>query len=343
MFDPAHIGPDFQLEEGTLNEDAYQASLDIYGGYTTAEVQLHEKWRAIGGVRYERASQELSNGSRYAIAGLETEIARTDDDILPAANLVYSPRPDINFRAAYSYTLTRPRFRELAPFLYFDYIRRRDISGNPDLTTTHLHNADLRWEWFPSEDEVFATSVFYKRLVDPIEQVLVNSNGDVTFRNAKAGNLVGAELEARTTLGRLDTSLRRFRVGANLSLIQSRVELDESEMLLTNRKRPVFGQSPYVVNLNLGYSNPKILDANLLYNVIGARITDVGVDGLPDTYEQPMHRVDVVASRLLRKDLRLKLAASNILNQSVRLDQGGVTVNNYKPGVSFSLGLDWAP
>ena len=171
----------------------------------------------------------------------------------------------------------------------------------------------------------------------------VNSNGDVTFRNAKAGNLVGAELEARTTLGRLDDSLRRFRVGANLSLIQSRVELDESEMLLTNRKRPVFGQSPYVVNLNLGYSNPKILDANLLYNVIGARITDVGVDGLPDTYEQPMHRVDVVASRLLRKDLRLKLAASNILNQSVRLDQGGVTVNNYKPGVSFSLGLDWAP
>ncbi len=343
MFGDEHIGPDFQLEEGTLNEDAYKASLGVYGGFATGELELTEKVRAIVGVRYERAAQDMSNGSRYAIAGLKTDVSRTDDDVLPAINLVYSPRPDMNVRGAYSYTLTRPRFRELAPFLFFDYVRRRDISGNPNLLTTHLHNADVRWEWFPGEDEVFATSVFYKQLVDPIEQVLLNANSDVTFRNANGGNLAGVELEARTGLARLTPALRRFKVGANASIIRSRVQLGADEMLLTNRNRPVYGQSPYVVNLNVGYADPAIIDVNVLYNVIGARITDVGVEGLPDTYEQPLHRVDIVAARALRKDLRLKLSATNILNQRVVLEQGDVTVNSYSPGVSFALGLDWTP
>ncbi|MGN6103840.1 MAG: TonB-dependent receptor domain-containing protein [Kofleriaceae bacterium] len=343
MFGPDHVGPDFRLEEGTLQEDAYQASLDVYGAYATSEVELHEKVRAIGGVRFERASQEMTNGSRYAVAGLRTEVARDDNDVLPAANLVVSPRPDMNLRAAYSYTLTRPRFRELAPFLFFDYVRRRDISGNPNLKTTHIHNADLRWEWFPGSDEVIAASVFYKQFVDPIEQVAANVNADATFLNAEGGNLIGGEIEARSTLGRLSPLLDRFRVGANVAVMRSRVELGADQMLLTSKSRPLYGQSPFVVNLNLGYAHPKLADINVLYNVIGQRITDVGIENLPDTYEKPVHRIDLVVSRALGSDLKLKLAASNLLNQKVRLEQGDILVNGYAPGVSFSLGLDWTP
>ena len=64
---------------------------------------------------------------------------------------------------------------------------------------------------------------------------------------------------------------------------------------------------------------------------------------MPDTYEKPVHRLDFVAARMLRKDLQLKLSASNLLNQTVRLEQGSITVNEYTPGVSFALGLDWTP
>jgi len=343
MFGDQNVGPEFQLEEGTLEEDAYQASLDTYAAYAMAEVELHEKLRVIAGARYERASQEMSNGSRYAVGGLERDIARSDDDVLPAVNAVYSPRPDMNVRAAYSYTLTRPRFRELAPFLFFDYIRRRSISGNPELETTHIHNADVRWEWFPGDDEVFAISAFYKRFVDPIEQVLSNAKTDATFLNAKGGNLVGAELEARTSLARVAPELRRFKVGTNLAVMRSRVELDQSQMLLTHRKRPLYGQAPFVVNLNIGWAHPQVADINVLYNVVGPRITDVGIEGLPDTFDQPVHRLDLVAARALSKDLKLKLSVANLLNQRVRVEQESVVVNSYAPGVSFSLGLDWTP
>jgi hypothetical protein len=337
MFDPAHIGTDFVPEEGTLNEDAYKASLGVYGGYASAEVQLDDKMRGIVGARYEHSTQEMTNGSRYAIAGLMTDVSRAEDDVLPAANLVYAARPDMNVRFAYSYTLGRPRFRELAPFLYFDYIRRRAISGNPELLTTHIHNADLRWEWFPREGEVFAVSGFGKQFFDPIEQVLANSESDATFANAKSGNLVGTELEARKAIG------EHLRLGANLSLLRSRVQLGEDQMLQTTKNRALYGQAPYVVNVSFGYVNPKIVEANVLYNVTGRRITDVGIEGLPDTYEVPFHRVDFVAVRSLGKDLRLKLSAANLLNRRSRLEQGAITVNTYSPGVSFALGLDWTP
>lgn len=345
LFGPDQIGTMFNIEEDTLQEDAYEASLNTYAGYASAEYPIGEKLRAIAGARYERSMQSMTNGSRYAVAGLETSVSHDDNDVLPAANLVFAARPDMNVRAAYSYTLARPRFRELAPFLYYDYIRRRDISGNPNLETTHIHNADLRWEWFPSEDEVFAVSAFYKQFVDPIEQVIANVNADATFQNAAGGNIVGAEIEARTTLGRITPALDQLRLGANVSVMRSRVQIGDDPMsqLLTSRDRALYGQSPYVVNVNLGWADPKIADVNVLYNVIGARIVDVGISGLPDIYETPMHRVDVVASRLLRKDLRLKLAVSNVLNQKVQLEQGDITVNSYTPGVGFSLGLDWAP
>jgi len=337
MFDPMHIGPDFVPEEGTLNEDAYKASLGVYGAYSTAEVQLDDKMRGIVGVRYEHSAQHMTNGSGYAIAGLKTDVSRNDDDVLPAANLVYAARPDMNVRFAYSYTLGRPRFRELAPFLFFDYIRRRAISGNPNLLTTHIHNADLRWEWFPREGEVFAVSAFGKQFFDPIEQVLANSESDATFANAASGNLIGTEIEARKAIA------ENFRLGANFSLLRSRVQLAKDQMLQTTKNRALYGQAPYVANVSFGYVNPKIIEATVLYNVTGRRISDVGIEGLPDIYEAPLHRVDLVAVRNLTKDLRLKLSGSNLLNQKARLEQGDLTVNTYSPGVSFALGLDWTP
>jgi outer membrane receptor protein involved in Fe transport len=336
MFSPAHIGPDFQIEEGTLHEDSYKAGLDTYGAFAMAEIPMDDKLRVIGGLRFERAMQDLSNGSRYAVAGNRASIDRTDDDFLPTANFVYAATPDQNIRAAYSYTLARPRFRELAPFLFFDYNRRRDISGNPELRTTHIHNLDLRWEWFPGENEVFAASVFGKYFRAPIEQVLANANADATFMNAKGGSLVGLELEGRKQVG-------KFLIGGNASVMRSRVDLGSEQMLLTSKSRQLYGQSPFVVNVNIGYADPKLADINVLYNVIGSRISDVGIEGLPDTYERPMHRVDFVAARLLRKDLRLKASVTNVLDQKVVFEQDDITVNSYAPGVSFALGLDWTP
>lgn len=348
IFSADAIGPEYQMIERTLATDAYDASLMVGGVYGELEGQVTDDVRLIGGLRYELSQQDLTPGSPYGLGVIteEDDTKRDDRDFLPALSAVYGLTSTMNLRAAYSYTLARPRFRELAPFLFVDYDRRRNVSGNPALLTTRIHNGDLRWEWFARETEVYAASLFYKQFVNPIEQVIVSAQaGDVSFANAAGARVYGAELEARLGLDRIHPRLADFRAQANVSVIRSRIELTPEQLLSqTSQVRPLQGQSPYVVNAGLGYSRPDLgLEANLFYNVFGQRITEVGFDSLPDVYEQPFHRLDVTASKRLADGWTLKLAGKNLLNRSVSLDQGGLEIYQYRPGVGLSASLEWSP
>lgn len=349
---PARIGPpltgeqQISLEETTFTYDRYRASLAVYGGYVTADWKANDWLRAVAGVRVEGSTLRLDAGSPFATGGaqLGAPTDRRVADVVPTANLLLSPRADLNVRLAYSYTLARPTFRELAPFLFFDMVRRRNVSGNPGLVNTRIHNADARVEWFPGADEVFAATAFGKQFEHPIERVIVGANngvGDLGYDNTPGATLLGLELEARTSLGRLARVLAPVRLGANVSLIYSRIQLDPGSPQ-TNHERPLQGQSPYVANAYLTWSRPEWgTEAGVFYNVYGPRISDVGMQGLPDVVEQPFHRLDLTVSQQLGAGFQLKVAASNVLNQAVRLQQGGIDVLVNPMGVQVMGTLSW--
>ncbi|WP_171438250.1 TonB-dependent receptor domain-containing protein [Corallococcus exercitus] len=346
LFSPENVGTSISVRETTRADDAYNAFLGIYAGYVSADYKPVEPLRLVGGVRLEASSQELTLKDPFT--GVESDTGGADQhylDVLPSLNATYALSPEVNLRAGYSYTLARPTFRELAPFIFFDFVRRRNVSGNPDLLETRIHNVDLRAEWFVGENDVLAASAFYKRFQNPIERVIRNpDSGDLGFENAAGADSYGVELEARTSLARFSPALRPVRVGANLTLIQSRVDLGDSAVVgaQTNKDRPLQGQSPYVINVNVGYERPESgTEVALLYNVYGQRISEVGVQGLPDVYERPFHRVDISLTQKLGAT-QLKLTAANLLNASVTLRQGDVTVQTYKPGVAFTASLGWA-
>src|SRR5262249_43354607 len=163
--------------------------------------------------------------------------------------------------------VARPNFREVSPALYYDYVRRRAIGGNPNLHETSIQNADLRWETFLGPTEILAASVFYKHFTDPIERTVedASSGQNIGFANARAADSYGAELEGRMSLSRLWRRLSAVTVGANLSLIGSRIDLAGAE-------RPLQGQSAYVANVDVDYEvssrGPRV---GVLYNVFGRR------------------------------------------------------------------------
>ncbi len=345
-FGPASSGGILTLEETTQAFDRYSSALGVYGGFVATEWKPTEWLRGAAGVRVEGSTQTLVGGSPFATgvsAGLDS-VNRVRADVVPTANLVWSPHKDLNVRASYAYTLARPSFRELAPFLFFDMVRRRNVSGNPDLVNTRIHNMDVRGEWFLGGSDVIALSVFVKQFENPIERVIYGTSslsGDITFRNSKAATLVGGELEARISLGRLTPVLKTFAVGANLSLIYSRIELDPNSPQ-TNSARPLQGQSPFIANAFVTWTHPSWgTEAGVFYNVYGPRISDVGFNGLPDVVEQPFHRLDLTVTQPLAAGLSLKVAASNVLNQAVRLQQGGVEVLTNPPGIQFMGTLSW--
>lgn len=344
LFAPENLGQSIDFEEATLNEDAYNAFLGIYAAHVSADWKLSDKLRVQGGARYELSSQTLSADSPFKVDSSKPKQAdKTYRDLLPAANVVYALSERTNLRAGYSYTLARPTFRELAPFYFYDFVRRRGVSGNPSLEETRIHNGDLRAEFFPGATEVLAASVFVKRFEKPIERVIANiSSLDLTYRNADGANMYGVELEARAGFGRFSERLRSLSGAANVTLSQSRIELGAQTGAQTSSSRALQGHSPYVLNLNLSWApNEGRTTVSALYNVYGPRISEVGVQSLPDTVEQPFHRVDLSLAQELARGMQLKLSVTNLLNSSITLMQGEHPVQQYRPGLSFQAQLGW--
>jgi outer membrane receptor protein involved in Fe transport len=218
------------------------------------------------------------------------------------------------------------------------------VQGNPDLRRTYIHNLDARWELFPSQTEVLAASVFYKIFLDPIEAIILDTRGNLTFENTESARNYGVELEARTGLGRFGDALEDFVLTINFAWIHSSIALsDDQLMTATSQERPLQGQSPYVANLSLGYSPSGTgLSLNLFYNVFGRRISEVGRNRIPDSYEEPFHSLDFTASYQLAEHWTLGVSATNLLLQQAVVEQGGLEISRIDRGTSFGVRLGFA-
>jgi len=318
LFLRRNIGPLLYLAENTRPEDSYAADLNVYSAYLMSDAHVTRDLRLITGGRIEVTRQTLEPTDPLH---LDVEIQGADlrsTDLLPAVNLVYSATDKSKLRFALTRTIARPQLRELAPFAYSDFFGGRQTSGNPDLTLTHITNADLRFEYFPRLSEVLAFSIFYKFFVDAIEPVVGASgdSGQVTFQNAPDANLIGLELEARVGLRHLAAALHQFAVVSNLTLARSRIQVEQTDIdYMTNLSRPMVNQAPYVYNLAFDYDNEDLgLQSRLSYNLTGPQLVRVGAHDLDDSWVHPTHALDFKLSKSLGDHFKLGFKATNLLN-----------------------------
>ena len=354
LFSAEGIGTITRLDnEPTRNNDGFTATQTVYTGFAMLETPLIGDLSLTGGARAELYKQLMAAKSPFpaepdADDDDQEKADRSDFNVLPAAALKYDLGGGMLLRAAYGLTVGRPQARELAPFIYYDFLRDRNIVGDLDLRTTLIHNGDLRWEWFFGEAQVVAVSLFYKNFRHPIEQQIVSVDGTSTFVNTPEAQSYGAEFELRSSLGQLHRSLKLFDFGANLTLIDSSVEIpEELAGAVRSGTRRMFGQAPYVINLSLRFSEPATrTSVGLVYNVVGPRIVDVGIRAgegiLPDVTEQPFHGLDLIASWDVSEHFKLKLKWRNMLLQSRRLNQGQIQILKADPGTFVSVGLDYS-
>ncbi len=326
LFSGDNIGTLVELNENTNATDSYNADLNVYAAYLMADVAIFPSVRGIVGQRLEVTRQtiepvdELNTGTRVEGASVDST------DLLPSVGLVFDLTSKAKLRTSLTRTIARPQLRELAPFAYTNYFGARPESGNQGLTLTHITNADLRFEVFPTLKEVLAFTVFYKHFTDPIETVIIASGNEglVTYQNSKGADLRGVELEARKSFDFLSEELKHFTAIANLTVAVSRIELsgDQVRGHVTSPSRPMVNQAPYVLNLAMDYDGPTGTSFRILYNIAGAHIVQLGTVGLPDEYEHPRHVIDLTAAQELGKHFQLRATASNILNSEYLITQG---------------------
>ncbi len=342
-FAPAHIGPDYQFVDNTQPSDNYSAEQQILAGYALTRWALPLDLRLMAGARVERAAQSVLTFSPFD-PNAEVEAELEDTDVLPAGGLTWQATESMLVRAGYGRSVSRPEFRELSPARFDDVTGGASVVGNPELERATIDHFDLRWEWYRGPRESVSVAGFYKRFDRPIEtRIVPGPDRLVSFGNADGGHNMGVEVEARQGLGFAADALRDVYLAGNVALVRSRVELDpDDDSVATSDTRALEGQSPYALNLQLGWEE---LDAGhhatLLYNVAGPRIVEVGVAGAPDVFEAPRHQLDLVGQIGLGHGLALKLKAKNLLDLEIERTQGAGVTQRYRAGRSFSVGLSW--
>jgi outer membrane receptor protein involved in Fe transport len=236
--------------------------------------------------------------------------------LLPSANINYALTEKVKIKAAYSKTLNRPEFRELAPFPYYDFNFDVTRIGNLNLKSATIQNIDLGIQLSPAREDLISITAFYKKFNNPIEARILNAGSGIAFGigNAKEANSQGLEVEIRKSLDFIN--MPNFKFLFNSSIIKSNVITGFSSIVGENRF--LQGQSPYLVNAGL-YFEKNAWQANLMYNVIGSRVFLVG-DGVvsPSVYEMPRNVIDLNLSKSINDKLEIKLGVQDILNQAFR-------------------------
>lgn len=279
----------------TSDRSSFDASQDIMAAYSMFVVDLFRNINLATGLRYE--STNLRSTSRDTTLVDEDRFAKiSKNDLLPSVNLKFSISDNTLLRASYSRTLARPTFREMSPYVSYDFVGDNLFRGNGALERTLIRNYDLRWEWYPGSLEMVSASIFYKQLDKPLERVLrfdISQNAE-SIQNVDEGTVFGAEFEFRKNLGFVLEAFRNVEIIANYAWIHSEVNIPEAELVLMRQtqenppsKRPLTGQSPYVVNIDLSYFNPRhAFSTNIGFNRFGDRLSRVTLGSSPNVFER---------------------------------------------------------
>jgi hypothetical protein len=322
LFAPQHMGTKsgFKLIEITKVSDKYSASSNLYAGYLMTDLKLGKWIRFIAGLRTEMYHQKLNSMLKY---GDTIRIDTVLIDPLPSLNLIFNLSEKQAIRLVYAKTVNRPEFRELAPSNWYEPDTRFIYYGNDSLQRTRIQNFDLRYEFYPGMGQLFSVSGFYKTFDKPIEMVMdPHVTDQITWANANSAFLYGAEFEFRINVGnifKLDSIrfLNNLSLFANAAFIKSQVTLPDY-LYSDNSKRPLQGQSPYIVNGGISYNDPKYdFGINVMVNRVGPRIWIAGNQDDPDKWETGRTVMDIsVTKSFLKNKLELRFAVKDLFHQN---------------------------
>ncbi|MCX6306461.1 MAG: carboxypeptidase-like regulatory domain-containing protein [Bacteroidetes bacterium] len=362
--DSVYNETNFNFQDGVIYREVYDPGYQykientLLAGYLALRIPVGKFLNIYGGLRVE--NNKLVLWGPNANREMAVQTTRDTLNLFPSVNITFNINEKNLIRLAYGRTINRPEFREVAPFAFYNFKENVTVYGNPGIKSCYIDNYDLRYEWYPSPGEMITVGAFYKKFDSPIEATWVPASGgewDLHYLNALNGNSIGAEVDIRIGLQNWSNkhnflrTFRNFSFVLNAAYIRSRVETNPEYLFVLDHNRPMYGQSPYIVNAGIYYQTLKNdLSVSLLYNVFGKRIVGIGTPDIPNSYEMPRNILDFTIQKRIGKNLTLKFGVKDILNQEVLIQQTMKTeglpdviikVKAYAPGRIFSFGINY--
>ena len=319
-------------------DNNYRYDNKIWAGYLAWKQSfLSQKLELYGGMRYEYEYAQLFDKSGEAVTEETTYTGEGSvlydlegpylNHWLPSISLSWNLNEKQKLRAGYGKTLDRAFARERSLDEYKSIEEGKNYVGNKVLKNASLDNADLRWEYYPSENEFISAGLFYKHIKNPIENS--ESEGEsstyVVAVNYKKANLYGAEAEIRKNLGFIPVSWTdRFSLIANVSYTHTKVSggyFSKGSLTWVDEgtgDRPLVGTTPFLVNANLYYTDPNWkTQLALNYNYSSQTLYATSDTEYGYLYQDPHDQVDLTLIQPFGKYITLKAGVQNLFKNDI--------------------------
>ncbi len=344
VFSYANMAIDaFRIRPSTSPTDSYDSAEETISYYLSLNTEWGDSLSFLLGARYEEFTQEIAYPNSVTDAS-QLKV----DDFYPAANITWRPTDEWQLRLAYSKTVSYPGLIERTDATSYNPITDDPVFGNPNLIATEIDNIDARIEYYFSDTSSVTLSVFYKDILNPIEQALPDASGSaaqgITFRNQKSAELTGVELEGSVDL--IDNGDWLAFLSGNVSYIDSSVELGDYSRRLEgegSNGRQLQGQSEYLANIQLGVDHyPTEQKFTLLVNYFDDRIFRIA-RGAATGPEIEVGRVllDLSYEKQFTEALGLSFQVKNLLNDKVEFSQNARSIESWENGISLMLKLKY--
>ena len=344
---------------GTSNLDnlldplSYNTEQKIYSGYVNFDYELSDKWTLQVGLRNDNINLMVDWDTN--IGELIGKVDKNYNKILPAVNVKYSLANNQNLRFSASKTYTLPLEKEMAPIAYNNVTST--TNGQPLLYPTDNYNAELKWEMFPTKDQVFSVTGFGKYIQNPISRVNVASASanDLTYVNTgDYGYVYGIEMELRRNLFNFSNDSKLYTI-INAAVLDSKQMLDFDKVrnetgiatAFTKKEDQMMGAARFSGNASLGYSaklsGQKKIDAMLVYGYVGKNVFAVGTQERGSQIQKAVNLLDVNVRFNLSNKTSINLYGKNLLNPNYTIQQENSGVNyilsDYNRGIQLGLGF----
>lgn len=340
---------------GTTKPQTYNGEQNIHAGFGSVEYKFNDKLSAIVGLRFEKVFQRVDWKTQLDAVGGFNSFDR--NEFLPNATVKYALNDKQNLRLGASKTYTLPQFKERALFIYEDVTEVK--IGNPYLYPSENYNLDLKWEFFPKNDEVISLAAFGKYILNPINEItLASSTNDISFINTgDYGYVYGLEVEIRKNIFKAEDDKNRLSAGLNTSIMKTEQELNSEKVRnetdynvnLTDSKAGFTGASNLLINADLTYNHNFKNEGNVMgtfaYSYYSDRLYALGVEQKGNLVDKGLGTLDFILKTKLNKKFGIDFSAKNILNPRFKRVQENstedITVLSYKKGVFLNLGVNY--
>jgi TonB-dependent receptor len=323
----------------------YSIRENVDAAYLQGSVDIGD-WRLLGGLRHE-STRLRADGTRVVDGDFSPIHAeRRHDAWLPGLHARYDIDKHTSVRAAWSNSLVRPTFEQLAPGTVID--GDEASFGNPLLSPTRSSNFDLGIDRRLDRDGAVSAYLFHKRIKDFVYRTDAAGTGDwvdfdeaETFVNGDRARVSGLELSWAQALRALPAPFNGVIIGANATFTRSTARIAQGA---ESREIRLPSQSDRSVNLMLGYEAGPY-SVRLAANHKSPYLLEVGdvTDAAQDQWVAAQTQLDFSARWQINREWQLNAQVQNLNNTAYYVYVGHHDQNaQYEQyGRTFKLSLKY--